>query len=123
MQVAICQHFAQFLRHQLYVPPGYGSFLERCDLGLGLMVNPSFPRRQAVGLFLLGKSYRLRHGLAFESEVDTILDASGFAFGDQHPVQRTIDFAKDVKRWRFHGLCPGRLFRTILAPRVLRRRD
>ena len=57
MQVAICQHFAQFLRHQLYVPPGYGSFLERCDLGLGLMVNPSFPRRQAVGLFLLGKSY------------------------------------------------------------------
>ena len=113
MQVAIGQHFAEVSGHQLYVPDEYGSFLERCDQNLGVLLNPRLPSRQAFGLSLLGKSYRLRHGLAFESEVDTILDASGFAFGDQHPVKRTINFAKDVKRWKKQGKA------VILLPQAL----
>lgn len=113
MQVAIGQHFAEAPEHQLCVPSGYGGFSERCKQSLGLMVKLSFPSRQAFGLSLLGRSYRLRHGLAFESDIDTILDASGFAFGDQHPVKRTINFAKDVKRWKKQGKT------VILLPQAL----
>ena len=113
MQVAIDQHFAEGSGHQLCVPSKYGGFTERCNQGLGVMVNPGFPSRQAFGLSLLGSDYRIRHGLIFESEVGTILDASGFAFGDQHPAERTVKFAKDVRRWKKQGKA------VVLLPQAL----
>ena len=42
-------------------------------------------------------------GTVTEDELDAIVDASGFAFGDQHPLRRTVQFAENVERWKAQG--------------------
>ena len=52
-------------------------------------------------------------GTVTEDELDAIIDASGFAFGDQHPLRRTAQFADDVERWKARGKL------VVLLPQAL----
>ena len=47
------------------------------------------------------------------SDLDAVLDASGFAFGDQHPAERTINFAKEIEAHKKKGK------KVILLPQAL----
>ncbi|ARA94415.1 hypothetical protein AWN76_015480 [Rhodothermaceae bacterium RA] len=104
MQVALQEH----LRRRdpgvvLAVPGDFGSFEERAQYRLRYMLPPLRKGRAWLALQLLPMSLRRSFGVVVEDEVDAILDASGFAFGDQHPLQRTVRFAEDVERWRRQG--------------------
>lgn len=50
-------------------------------------------------LQLVPKHVRERYGLTLDSEIDVIIDAAGFAYGDQWGEQKTVETANAVKRW------------------------
>ncbi|WP_457653577.1 polysaccharide pyruvyl transferase family protein [Rhodocaloribacter sp.] len=103
MQVAINEHLRPYSEVQLAVPGGFGSFDERAQYGLRYLLPPLRWGRARLGMYLLPGALRRAFGVVHEDEADAILDASGFAFGDQHPLERTVRFAGDVERWRAQG--------------------
>lgn len=48
-------------------------------------------------------SFRRKYGLASESDITAVIDASGFAFGDQHGPKPTETMAKSCRRWKSQG--------------------
>ncbi|MGI6078939.1 MAG: polysaccharide pyruvyl transferase family protein [Fastidiosipilaceae bacterium] len=52
---------------------------------------------------LIPISSRKAYGLVLDSELDVVLDASGFAYSDQWGKGSTITLAKAVKRWKRRG--------------------
>lgn len=44
-----------------------------------------------------------RYGLVTDSEVDVVLDASGFAYGDQWGPENTVSMARAVCKWKKQG--------------------
>ena len=103
MQVAIGEHMRVWEDVHLAVPGGFGSFDERAQYGLRYLLPPLRVGRARLGMYLLPDALRKAFGVVREDEVDAVLDASGFAFGDQHPLERTVRFAEDVERWRAQG--------------------
>jgi len=104
MQVAIAEH----LRDKdpsihVAVQPHFGTFEDRARHGAFLLVPPFRPGRTRLGMSLLPGSFRRSFGVVTEDEVDVVIDASGFAFGDQHPLKRSLDFAREVERWQKLG--------------------
>ena len=53
-----------------------------------------------------------RYGLVVDAQVDVVLDASGFAYGDQWGSGSTVSMAKAMRRWRKQGT------RVILLPQA-----
>lgn len=92
------------LKHQLVLSPGPNlPYLERAQIGawqklafrrFGLDFAPLF-NRFPLGLLNLLR----RYGIVTESQVDIVLEASGFAFGDQWPLQFLQNTAKEVRRF------------------------
>lgn len=103
MQVAIGEHMRVWEDVRLAVPGGFGSFDERARYGLRYLLPPLRPGRARLGMYLVPEALRKAFGVVREDEVEAVLDASGFAFGDQHPLERTVRFAGDVERWRAQG--------------------
>ena len=103
MQVAINEHLRRYPGMYLAVPGGFGTFDERAFYGLRYLLPPLRWGRARLGMYLLPGALRRAFGVVHEDEADAILDASGFAFGDQHPLERTVRFAGDVERWRAQG--------------------
>ena len=56
---------------------------------------------------------RRRYGLYLDSEVDVVLDAAGFAYGDQWPIRRLAEAAGSSARWKRNGT------KLILLPQAL----
>lgn len=113
MLVAIEERFRQYHPEvQLAVEPWFGSYAERARYRLLLQSEPRFSRA-GLALWLMPPSFRRSLGVVRPSEVDAILDASGFAFGDQHPVQRAASFAQQLTAARSQGK------KIILLPQAL----
>src|SRR3989338_7618870 len=52
---------------------------------------------------LIPRVIREQYGLILDTEVDVILYASGFAYGDQWGLSNTKTLARSIQRWKRHG--------------------
>ncbi len=99
--VAIAQHFAMRNRIRLAVDHWFGSYEERAKYGLRTVLGATKFGRSAIAIELMPASFRNAYGLVKRSEVERVLDASGFAFGDQHgpaPAERLLHETRALKR-------------------------
>lgn len=87
--------------------------MDRSRYGLFYAVDMQRSVRLRLSMLLLSASFLETAGIVPVRDVDLVLDASGFAFGDQHPLQRSERFARSVKRWRDQGK------KVILLPQAL----
>lgn len=97
MLVAIREHFSSVPEVQLAANQFFGSYRERARYGLQQKVSLNGWGRSRVAVTLMPGEFRRSFGLVREDDVDVVLDASGFAFGDQHPPERTVQFAGRVE--------------------------
>lgn len=114
MLVAIEDHMSRYHpRVQLAAEPWFGTYAERARYGL--LLQPQLPRwsRAGLALSLMPSSFRKALGVVLPAEVDAVLDASGFAFGDQHPAKRSIGYARRLAAARAQGK------RVVLLPQAL----
>lgn len=104
MLVAIKEHFEKTSPGTaIVVPKGFGRYEDRAQYKLRTKLSSKGIGRTAIFGKFLPKTSRQAYGLALESDITAVIDASGFAFGDQHPEKRTIDFAAAVRRWKRQG--------------------
>ena len=127
MLVAVRERLAQHAEMRLAVDPWFGSYAERARYGLWLRADIRKMGRSKAALALMPPSFRQQVGLVQLDELDATLDASGFAFGDQHPPGRAEAFAARVEAERAAGrpvvLLPQALgpFETPRAAAAFRR--
>ena len=101
MLVAIKNRFTQVYPDiKLAVNLAFGNYSERTQYGLWLKPDIQRIGRSRISLALMPLSLKKEIGIIDSHMIDAILDTSGFAFGDQHPEQRSIDFAKQVEFWQ-----------------------
>lgn len=109
MLLATLQGLQQLaIPYQLVLSPGPNlPYLERAKLGAWQKL--SF-RRKAVDLTpWFGKlpkailQFAKRYGLVTEADVDVVLEASGFAYGEQWPLQFLQNTAREVIRYHKAG--------------------
>ncbi len=102
MLCAIIQHLRRKLDQiKFVVEPLIGSYAERARYGLYQKMNIRKAGRTGFIIEkLMHKGYRQNFGIITESEIDVVLDASGFAYGDQWGPDNTIIMAENVKRWK-----------------------
>lgn len=113
MLIAIREHFADWSNLQLAVNQFFGTYAERAKYGLLQKVDLKEWGRSWVAMTLMPAEFRRSFGLVRDDDVDVLLDASGFAFGDQHPPRRTIQFAERVEAAKQAGKT------VILLPQAL----
>ena len=127
MLVAVRERLAQHAGLRLAVDPWFGTYAERARYGLWLRADIRKMGRSKAALALMPPSFRRQVGLVHGDELDAVLDASGFAFGDQHPPERAEAFAGRVEAERAAGrpvvLLPQALgpFETPRAAAAFRR--
>ena len=97
MLVAIREHFDACSDVQLAVDQFFGSYRERAKYGVRQKVALNGWGRSRLAVALMPEEFRRSFGLVRDDDVDVLIDASGFAFGDQHPPERTIQFAERVE--------------------------
>jgi Polysaccharide pyruvyl transferase len=104
MLSAIREHYAGSRPEvQLAVASGFGTYEERVKHGLWTKLPTGRWGRWRVAGALMPAAFRRTLGVVAEREVEAVLDASGFAFGDQLGVRRSRQFAGDVRRWKRQG--------------------
>lgn len=113
MLVAIREHFSGRPDMQLAVNQFFGSYPERAKYGLWQKVALTGWGRSRLAVALMPPEFRRGFGLVTDDDVDVLLDASGFAFGDQHPAERAIGFARRVEAAKEAGKT------VILLPQAL----
>jgi colanic acid/amylovoran biosynthesis protein len=113
MLVAIREHFASRPNVQLAVDQFFGSYPERAQYGLLQKVALSGWGRSRLAVEIMPDAFKQAFGLVEEKDVDVLLDASGFAFGDQHPPERAVRFADRVEAAKQAGKT------VILLPQAL----
>lgn len=100
MLLAIRQHFDGWPDVSLAVDRAFGSYQDRAQYRLLQKIQiPRFGRAWLAAA-LMPAPFRRAYGLVTEQDIDAVLDASGFAFGDQHPVDRATAFATRLERAR-----------------------
>jgi len=113
MLIAIRDHFADQPNVHLAVDQFFGSYAERSQYGLLQKVTLSGWGRSRLAMELMPDPFKRAFGLVQDEDVDVLLDASGFAFGDQHPPERTAHFADRVEAAERAGKA------VILLPQAL----
>ena len=103
MMRAIKERFIKHPHVKLAVDQRFGSFDDRAQYGLLYRLEINKLGRSKFALKMMPGSMKESVGIVQSDEVDAILDASGFAFGDQHPADRTERFADRVKYFRSKG--------------------
>lgn len=85
-------------------PRVYDSYPLRCELGLYQKIWLKRYRIQ-WGYFgkLIHKRLRQMYGMVLDSEIDVVLDASGFSYSDQWGDGNSLEAAKSIKRWKKQG--------------------
>jgi colanic acid/amylovoran biosynthesis protein len=98
---------------QLAVDPWFGPYPDRARYGLLTKLCPTRVGRSSLAVWLMPRSFRASYGLVAESDIDTVLDAAGFAFSDQFGPGRVEGFAADVIRWKRQGK------KVVMLPQAL----
>ncbi|MGQ9771109.1 MAG: polysaccharide pyruvyl transferase family protein [Thermogutta sp.] len=104
MAVAVLQHYRAMPQPpEFAVPPRFGSYRDRARYSLWtLLEERRFGRAKLITLFAHAP-FRRKYGLASEKDITAVVDASGFAFGDQHGPRPTEDMARNCRRWKRQG--------------------
>jgi len=113
MLVAIREHFKNWPNVHLAVDQFFGAYPERAQYGLLQKVALNGWGRSRLAVEIMPDAFKQAFGLVEDKDVDVLLDASGFAFGDQHPPERTIRFAERVDAAKQAGKT------VILLPQAL----
>ncbi len=116
MLVSILEHFKSGpdkKEIQFAVTPAFGTFNERAKYGLFIKPEIKGFGKTKLALNFIPPAFKKKIGLVNENDISVILDASGFAFGDQHPNARIIAFAEKVEKAKKHGK------KVILLPQAL----
>lgn len=116
MAYAILQHFRQPATPcvpQFAVTPSFGSYELRAQLGFYTKLTATNIGRTKLLEWLMPPETRQRYGLVAAAEVDVILDASGFAFGDIWGSKAAERFAAQLAQWKR----PNR--KLILLPQAI----
>ena len=103
MLVAIREHFSDHSDVELAVDQLFGSYSERAKHGLLQKVTLNGWGRSRAAVALMPREFRRAFGLVVRNDVDALLDAAGFAFGDQHPPSRAVRFARRVEAAKYAG--------------------
>ena len=104
MALAIKERFASKYPHvQLAVDQRFGNYLERAQYSFFFRSEFEKMGRAKIALSLLPPTLKKSMGLVDSRQIDAVLDASGFAFGDQHPPERTERFASRVEAFKRAG--------------------
>jgi polysaccharide pyruvyl transferase WcaK-like protein len=99
---------------RLAVRPSVGPYSRRAHYGLLQVFDPRSAGR--LGWFIeriVHRGYRSQYGLVAESEIDAVLDASGFALGDAWQPEWVEGTARTFERWHRDGK------KIILLPQAL----
>jgi len=115
MLYAITRHLRNALDGvTLVVEPSIGTHEQRCRYGLHpKMWNRRYGRLGLLLDVLMRPAYRKKYGLVTEREIDAVLDASGFAYGDAWGPENAECLAKNVRRWKGQGK------RIVLLPQAM----
>ncbi|MCR4411030.1 MAG: polysaccharide pyruvyl transferase family protein [Thermoguttaceae bacterium] len=104
MAVAVLEHFrSRFGAPEFAVSPQFGPYRHRARYGLWSLLHARRYGRSKLAIKLMNPAMRRSYGLAREDDLDAVLDASGFAFGDQHGPGPTQTMADDCRRWKRQG--------------------
>lgn len=104
MLVAIRQQFEDMDPSiKLAVDGSFGRYEDRARYGLLQKTEIRRKGRSRLALGLMPASFRKMVGIVRDKETDAVLDASGFAFGDQHPLERSARFSEQAGRWAAAG--------------------
>jgi colanic acid/amylovoran biosynthesis protein len=82
----------------------FGSYEERARYGLHTFLPTRSGKRSRIVSSLMSKSFRQTYGLVSQSDIDAVIDASGFAFGDQWGMENVRQLAVKAKRWKRRGI-------------------
>lgn len=91
-----------------------GRFAERSSHGL--LTKAPRPRigRSTLASALMTESFRRAYGIVKESEIEVVLDASGFAYSDFWSAANATSLRRSLRRWR--ASLPGK--RVVLLPQA-----
>lgn len=105
MLLAIIQQVRTFDQEPvMIIDPDCGSYEWRARLGLRQLFDPHKSGRLAwMRTRLFHAGYRQRFGLMLPEEIDVVMDASGFAFGDQWKPEWLEASAELFERYRRQG--------------------
>jgi polysaccharide pyruvyl transferase WcaK-like protein len=85
-------------------PTGYDSYFQRSTLGL---YQKLWLQRYRIqwGYFgcLIPKKIRKMYGMVLDSEIDVVLDASGFSYSDQWGTGSSLEVSKSLRKWKKQG--------------------
>ena len=85
-------------------PSSNAPFLKRAELGLFQKMSPGRSPFWGKSLELITpKKWRDDYGIVLESEIDTIIDIAGFAYGDQWGEKSCKKLADNCRRWKKAG--------------------
>lgn len=116
MLAAIVEHYAGAPNIRLAVDRQFGTLRERAKYGVitKLDVPESFgSRRRRLKAAVMQRCLRGFGSWTTERDISGVIDASGFAFGDQLGPERSERFARDLERWKGQGK------KVILLPQAL----
>jgi polysaccharide pyruvyl transferase WcaK-like protein len=86
------------------VEPALGNYEERAQLGLYQKMHERDRGRTGFLIdWLMHEGYRAKYGLVVERDVDAVLDASGFAYGDVWGSRNARLIEQKIKRWKAQG--------------------
>lgn len=99
MLKAVTKHIREeFDQARVAISQFCGPYEWRCRHGLYQFLEFERLGKSQLAVQLLPASFRHAFGLLQQHEMNAVIDASGFAFGDQHPPERSVKFARFVQK-------------------------
>ena len=100
---AIRDHFQARDAGTMLSTPATGTFAQRGAYGLYTLLPRGRWGRSRMASALMPSSFRRSYGLTAESDVEAILDASGFAYSDQWGAANSRMMLENSRRWKAAG--------------------
>lgn len=94
------------------VRTGFGPYAARASHGFWTVVHPTRISQLFAVRWLLTRRFGETYGLVRDIDVNAVLDASGFAFGDQWGERNVRKLANEARLWRKRGI------KVVLLPQA-----